>query len=184
MILTTFRQSCDKTLSHLQETFSHLQLGRASTWLVESIDVFVHSRGTTQKLNQVGNISIMDSQTLRIEPRDKKALSDIEKAIYESGLGLTPLNHGDHILIKVPPLTEERRRDLTKFVGKDGEEAKVGIRNHRQTARKEIEKQFKEEQISENEKGGLEKKIDEITKEYTDTIEEMTKTKSQEIMKI
>lgn len=184
MILNELKQSCEKTIKHLQESYGHLQVGRASTWLVENIDIYVHSRGSTQKLNQVGNITLMDAHTIRIEPRDKKALSDIEKWIYDSGLGFTPLNHGEYILIKVPPLTEERRRELTKIVSKEGEEAKVWIRNHRQTARKEVERQFKETEISENEKGGLEKKIDDVVKEYNDKIDIMITAKSQEIMKI
>ncbi|USN56092.1 MAG: ribosome recycling factor [Candidatus Peribacteria bacterium] len=151
---------------------------------MENIDVYIHSWGSTQKLNQTANIGITDAHTIKIEPWDKSILGAIEKAIYDSGLGFTPLNQGEYIMIKVPPLTEERRRDLTKIVAKDGEEAKVAIRNHRHDARKTLDTKLKNEEISENEKNSTEKKVDELTKEYNDKIDHMVRAKSEEIMKI
>ena len=138
-----------------------------------------------QKMNQVANITTMDPQTLKIEPWDKSTLADIEKAIYNSpGLGLTPLNQGDYILIKVPPLTKERRQEITKLVSSDGEDAKIAIRNHRHDARKTLDLGLKAEEISENEKNSKEKQIDEISKKYNEEIDRMVKAKSEEIMKV
>lgn len=108
----------EKVLQHLQNEFSTLQIGRASTGLVENIDVFIPSYGMTQKLPQLGNVSLMDSQTIKIEAWDKSTYSSIEKAIYDANIGLTPQNQGEYIMIKIPPLTTERRKELTKLVAK------------------------------------------------------------------
>lgn len=184
MDIASLKSACDKTLTHLEQSFLRLQLWRASTGLVEEMHVYIHSRGMDQKLNQVASINTIDAQTLKIEPWDKSVLKDIEKAIYDANLGLTPLNQGDYILIKVPPLTQERRQELTKVVSRDGEDAKVAVRNHRHDARKHVENQFKNDEISENEKGSLEKQIDEIAKKYSDEIDRMVKAKSEEVMKV
>lgn len=92
MDINQFKSACDKSIAHLEQVFMQLQIGRASTGLVENIDVYIESRGSTQKLNQTANIGIVDAQTLKIEPWDKSVLSAIEKAIYDAGLGFTPLN--------------------------------------------------------------------------------------------
>lgn len=184
MITQKLTQASEKTIQHLEKTFAGFQLWRASTWIVENVSVFVASWGMEQKMNQIANITIIDAQTIRIEPRDKKIISDIEKGIYDANLGFTPLNHGEHVLIKVPPLTQERRQELTKLVSQDGEEAKISIRNHRHDAIKEIKKQFENKDISETEKGMLEKQVDEITKEFNSKIEQLVQHKSEEVMKI
>lgn len=135
-------------------------------------------------MNQVANIVIMDSQTLKIEPWDKAVLSDIEKAIYDANIGLTPQNQWDYLMIKVPPLTTDRRKDLTKVVARDGEDAKVAIRNKRHDARKQCELQFKADDMSENTRKSIEKQVDEIAKEYNDKIDHMVKAKGEEVMKV
>ncbi len=184
MQFTELKHACEKTVEHLSDSFRTIQLGRASTGLVENIDVYVHSWGMTQKISQVWNITIMDAQTIKIEPWDKKVISDIEKGIYDSWLGFSPLNHGDYILIKVPPLTQERRKDMTKIVAKDGEEAKIALRNHRHESLRALKTQFEAKEISETEKGIQEKNIDELIKEYNVRIDEMVKHKTEEIMTI
>ncbi len=184
MDINQLKQSCEKTLAHLEQSFMRLQMWRASTGLVEEMHVHINARGMDQKMNQVASISTMDAQTLRIEPRDKSILKDIEKAIYDANVWLTPLNQWDYIMIKVPPLTQERRTEITKVVSRDAEDAKVAIRNHRHDARKHVENQFKNDELSENEKGSLEKQIDEVAKKYTDEIEQLAKTKSEEVMKL
>ncbi len=183
-IVTEFEQACDKILEHLWNSFKHLQLWRASTWLVEEIHVHVASRGMDQKLNQVANIGITDPQTLKIEPWDKSILADIEKAIYDADIGLTPLNQWDYLMIKIPPMTKERRADMTKVVGKDGEDAKIAVRNKRHDARKSAEVQFKAEGISENIRHSIENKVDEHSKKINDQIDAMVKAKSEEVMTI
>ena len=183
-IVSDFQDAAKKVISHLETAFNHLQLGRASTGLVEEIHVHVQSWGMDQKLNQVANIVIMDSQTLKIEPRDKAVLPDVEKAIYDADIGLTPQNQWGYLMINVPPLTTERRKDLTKVVARDGEDAKIALRNKRHDARKQCELQFKADEISENTRGSIEKQVDELTKEYNDQIDQMVKWKSEEVMKV
>lgn len=183
-IVSDFQESSKKIISHLETAFNHLQLWRASTWLVEEIHVHVVSWWMDQKMNQIANITIMDPQTLKIEPWDKAVLADIEKSIYNADLWLAPQNQGDYLMIKVPPLTTERRKDLTKVVARDWEDAKIAIRNKRHDARKQCELQFKADEMSENTRNSIEKQVDEIAKEYNDKIEHMVKAKSEEVMKV
>lgn len=183
-IVSDFETACKKIILHLETSFKHLQLWRASTWLVEEIHVHVTSRGMDQKMNQVANIVIVDSQALKIEPRDKTILSDIEKAVYDANIWLTPQNQWDYLLINIPPLTTDRRKELTKVVSTDGEDAKIAIRNKRHDARKQCEIQHKAEEISENTKHSIEKQVDEIAKQYNDQIDQMVKAKSEEVMKV
>ena len=137
-----------------------------------------------QKLNQVASIWVIDSQTLKIEPWDKWVLADIEKAIYDANLWLTPQNQWWYLLIKVPPLTQERRKELTKVVSRDGEDAKIALRNIRQDARKTIDNLHKDSEISENEQISYENTVDDIIKEFNETIDSMVKSKSEEVMKV
>lgn len=183
-IVSDFRSSCEKIIQHLEWAFKHLQLWRASTWLVEEIHVHVTSWGMDQKLNQVANIGIIDPQTLKIEPWDKAVLADLEKAIYDANIWLTPLNQGDYLMIKIPMLTTERRQELTKVVARDGEDSKVAIRNKRHDARKQAELQFKSDDISENTRYSIENQVDDISKEFNEKVEHMVKAKSEEVMKV
>lgn len=171
-------------MQHLQQEFSTLQIGRASTGLVENIDVFIPAYGMTQKLPQLGNVSLMDSQTIRIEAWDKSTYSSIEKAIYDANIGLTPQNQGEYIMIKIPPLTTERRKELTKLVAKMGEESKVRLRNVRHDALDEIKKEFNEKLISEDQKKAYEGEMDDMTKDFAARIDTAVKAKSEDIMKV
>lgn len=184
MRIDELRVLYDKIIAHLETAYMHLQVWRASSGLVEELHVHVTSWGMDQKMNQVANITTVDPQTLKIEPWDKAVLKDIEKSIYDAAIGLTPLNQGDYILIKVPPLTQERRKELTKVVAKDGEDAKIALRNKRHDARKALEVAYKNDEISENIKKGEENKIDELTKKFNDEVDRMVKAKSEEVMTI
>ncbi len=184
MIKDKIKKDMEKSIKHLEQEFIQLQIWRASTWLVENIDIFIPQYWMSQKLNQIANISIIDSQTIKIEPWDKSTVTAIEKAIRETDLGINPLNQWDYILIKIPPLTEERRKELTKIVNKMWEETKISIRNIRHEYKKQIENQFKNEEISEDEKKHLEKEIDEITKEFNKKVDELVEAKNKEIMTI
>ena len=184
LTIQELKPACDKIIAHLEQAFMRLSLWRASTWLVEEMHVHVTSRWMDHKLNQIANISTMDAQTIKIEPRDKAVLKDIEKAIYDANLWFTPQNQGDYIMIKVPPLTTERRKELTKVVSADGEDAKIAIRNKRHDARKHLDHQFADEEISENEKNAGYNQIDEITKKYNEEVERMVKAKSEEVMAV
>jgi len=184
MTIQELTKACDKVIAHLENTFMHLQLWRASSGLVEEIHVHVESWGMDQKMNQIANITTIDAQTLKIEPWDKKVLKDIEKAIHNSQLWLNPLNSGEYIMIKVPPLTTERRAELTKVVSRDGEDAKVALRNKRHDARKHLDLQLKAEEISKDHKTWQENKIDDLVKKYNDEVDRMVKAKSEEVMKV
>lgn len=184
MDINIIKNQMDKAIQHLEQEFSHLQLWRANTWLVEWIDVYIPDWDMKQKINQLANITLIDSQTLKIEPWDKWTWSKIEKAIYESWLWLSPINEWSYLLIKIPPLTKERRRDLTKLVSKMWEESKVAIRNIRHEWIKEIKKEFDDKIISEDQKKNYEKNLDDIIKEYSNKIDNEVKNKSEEIMKI
>lgn len=173
-----------KALKHLEEEFSRLQVWRASTWLVEDIDVYIPEWDMKQKVSQIASINIVDAQTIKIEPWDKWTVSKIEKWIFESWLWFTPINQWDWILIKIPPLTKERRQELTKLVAKMWEESKVAIRNIRQDGMKEIKKEFDEKLMSEDQKKAFEKQVEDLTKEFSTKIDTEVKNKSEDIMKI
>lgn len=137
-----------------------------------------------QKISQIANVTTIDNQTLKIEPWDKGTMSSIEKGIYDSGTGLTPQGMGSHILIKIPPMTTERRRDMTKIVSKMGEEAKIAVRNIRHDTLKDIKASVEAKLISETEQELLEKEVEKIVKEFNGKVDEEAKIKSDEIMKI
>lgn len=184
MTTQELKNACEKVIAHLEKAYMHLQLGRASSGLVEEMHVHVESRWMHQKMNQVANITTIDPQTLKIEPWDKAVLKDIEKAIYDANIGLTPQNQWDYIMIKVPALTTERRQELSKVVARDGEDAKVALRNKRHEARKHLDLQLKAEEISKDHKTGEENKIDDLCKKYNEEVDRMVKAKSEEVMKI
>ena len=184
MDIQQHKWNMEKVLQHLQHECSTLQIGRASTWLVENIDVFIPAYGMTQKLPQLGNVSLMDSQTIKIEAWDKSTYSSIEKAIYDANIGLTPQNQGEYIMIRIPPLNTERRKELTKLVAKMGEETKVRLRNVRHDMLDEIKKEFTEKTISEDQKKLSEGQADDMTKEYATKIDAMVKAKSDDIMTV
>ncbi len=184
MLENDIKKQMDKVISHLENELWQLQVGRASTSMVDWINVYIPSWWIEQKLNQIANNSILDAQTIKIQPWDKSTISSIEKAIYDSWLWLTPINQWDHILINIPALTWERRKELTKVVSKMWEDAKVSLRNIRHDFIKSIKQEFEDKTISEDEKKQKEDKVDEITKEYTKNIDDHVKFKSDEIMTI
>lgn len=184
MTPSELRTACEKIVTHLEQAFMRIQMGRASSGLVEEVHVHVSSRWMDQKMNQVANIGTIDAQTLKIEPWDRSIMADIEKAIYDADIGLTPQNQGDYLLIKVPALTQERRKEVVKIVHSDGEDAKIALRNKRHDARKDAEMAFKNDEISEDERKGHENKIDEIIKEYNEKVESLVKAKSEDVMKL
>lgn len=184
MDINLYKKNMEKAIIHLENEFSHLQVWRASTWLVENIDIYIPDWDMKQKLNQLANITIIDTQTIKIEPRDKSTLSKIEKWVYDSWLWLTPINNWDCILIKIPPLTKERRMELTKIVSKQWEEAKISIRNIRHDWIKETKIQLDQKLISEDQKKWFEKQLDDIVKEFNNKIESKVKFKSEEILKL
>ena len=165
----------------LTREFGGLRTGRASTGLLEGIRVDYH--GTPSPINQVASVSVPDPRTLVIQPWEPGLLAIIEKAIMKSDLGLTPVNDGRVIRLVIPPLTEERRKQLAKASGKLAEEARVAVRNIRQEANKRIKALEREKKISEDEsRRGLEQ-VQKLTDRFIQQVDELLKKKEQEILR-
>lgn len=171
-----------KAISSTQQELASIRTGRANPQILDR--VMVDYYGTPTPLRQMANISTPDGQTLLIQPYDKTALGEIEKAISKSDLGLTPNNDGANVRLSIPPLTEERRKELVKLVKKYGEEGKVAIRNVRRDATDLIKRLEKEENMPEDE---IKRQLDEIQKltdRYTGQLEKVITEKEQEVLKI
>lgn len=182
MDLTPHRQQMDKAIQFLLTELKALQVGRASAGLVENITV--EASYGPMKVPQVAHVTLMDAQTIKIEPRDKNELKHVEKAIYDSGSWLTPQNEGSYIIVRVPGLTQERRIEITKQVKGIGEEIKWRIRMARQDAMKDNKAIFDAKEIGEDESKRNEKDIDTLVKTMNDKIDELVKNKSDEIMTV
>jgi ribosome recycling factor len=172
----------DQTLSNLQSQYAKLRTGRASTTLVEDIKVDYY--GTPTPLNQIASISIPDSRSITIQPWDKNAFGDVERAIQKSDLGLNPINDGKLIRINIPPLTEERRKELVKLAKKYGEDAKVALRNIRRDLNDSLKKMQKDKDITEDDLHKGMDEVQELTDEYVKTVDETLAAKEKEILEI
>lgn len=181
-MLTNLDHDLKKAEEHLHNEFNKLQVGRANPSLFEGITV--HAYGSNQPIKNLANIGVLDAQTVTIQPWDRSVLRDIAKGISDANLGLTPQDNGESILIRIPPMTEERRRDLVKIAKNLSEEGKIAVRNVRQEYLKRIKASESEKTISEDQtkqfEAELQKKIDTEMKK----IEEMLKHKENEVMKI
>ena len=181
-ILSVCENEFAKIFEHIKTEYSRLQAGRASAHLVEGIQV--DSYGTKQPLKAVGSISIPDAKTIQIQPWDKSQLQTIEKAILVSDIGLTPINDGVVIRLSIPPLTEERRKDLVKVVHKLAEEARISIRHSRQKALDGMKAIEKEGKATEDQVKNFEKKLQEKVDKANQEIELIAKNKEKEVMTI
>lgn len=171
-----------KASEALKAEFAGIRTGRANPALLEGIKV--QSYGALVPLNQVAGISVPEARLLVIQPWDKNALSEIEKAILKSELGLTPVNDGRVIRLPIPTLTEERRRELSKVVKKMAEDQKVAVRNIRREANDEIKKLEKDKKISEDESKKALEKTQELTDKAIKGIDEVLAKKEKEIMEV
>ena len=179
---TELQSALDKAIEHLKGELSSLQIGRASTNLVE--DIQAESYGSMMALKAMANITCPDTKTIRIEPWDKTGLPAIEQAIIEAKIGITPQNMGDSILLPIPPLTEERRRDVVKRVHELGEHTHITVRNLRQDAMKAVKNQKDEKAISEDEAKKVEKDIQEMVDKANTETTDVTKAKEVDVMKV
>ena len=182
MDFNPYKQQMNNSVQHLTNELKSLQIGRASSWLVENINV--EATYGIMKLSQIWHITVMDAQTIKIEPRDKNEIKHIEKAIYEANTWLTPQNEWSYIIIKVPALTQERRTEITKQVKAIWEETKARIRTARQDAMKDTKKTLDAKEIWEDEHKRNEKEIDIMVKSMNEQIDELVKNKSEEVMKV
>lgn len=172
----------DKTLKHLGEEFGRLQIGRANPSLVEHC--MVEAYGMQQPLRNLANISVPDAKTLQIQPWDKSVMGAVEKSIQMANLNLNPVNRGDAILINIPPLTEERRKELVKIVHRLSEESRISVRNIRQTAHAKFKTLAQEKNITEDEAKGAEKRLQDKVDQTNEKISEMAVAKEQAILTI
>ncbi|MCH8518867.1 ribosome recycling factor [Candidatus Gracilibacteria bacterium] len=176
------KELLSKAIHHLESEFGKLQLGRANPSLVE--DIRVEQYGSLQPIKNCASVNILDVQTLSIAPWDKSLIHAIAKAITEAGVGLNPQTMGDSVMIKIPPMTEERRRDIVKVVKKFSEEAKISIRNIRAEILKTIKKQEADKLISEDASRDMEDELQKQIDEANKKIDELTKKKESDVMSI
>jgi ribosome recycling factor len=171
-----------RTIEVLKKDFSSIRTGRASLALLDGITINYYN--TQTPLQQLASLSIPESRQIAIQPWDPKIIPDIEKAILKSDLGLTPMNDGKMIRINIPPLTEERRKQLVKAVKKKAEEAKVSVRNIRRDINEELKKLEKEKHLSEDEVKKVHDEIQKITDSYITKVDEILGHKEKEILEV
>lgn len=180
-IIDSAKESMQHTIAHLEKSFLNIRAGKASPAMLGS--VFVDYYGSQTPLSQVANINTPDARTITIQPYEKSMLNPIEKAIMVANLGFNPMNNGDVIIISVPPLTEERRRDLTKQAKSEAEDAKIGIRNARKDANTDIKK-LEKDGTSEDICKSAEEDVQDLTNLYIKKIDDLLVHKEAEIMKV
>ncbi|MCK5472242.1 ribosome recycling factor [Candidatus Gracilibacteria bacterium] len=171
-----------KAVGHLTNELAGLQIGRASASLVENLEAEIY--GARQPLRNIANISVPDPKTLFIEPWDKSNLTAVEKAVRDSRLGLNPNNDGMRIVLNIPPLTEERRKELAKLVGEFAENARISVRRVREDSRKKAKATNEAEEISEDEEKLFSKKLQEKVDTVNAEIEKLARQKEGEVMQI
>jgi ribosome recycling factor len=169
------------SIVHLEKEFLNIRAGKASPQMLGS--VFVDYYGSQTPLSQVSNVSVPDARTISIQPYEKSMLQPIEKAIMLANLGFNPMNNGDMIIISVPALTEERRRDLVKQAKGEAEDAKISIRNARKDANTDIKK-LEKEGTSEDICKSAEDDIQKLTDAFIRKVDETLSIKEAEIMKV
>jgi ribosome recycling factor len=171
-----------KCVQQFQADLKKLRTGRAHPSLIENLKVDYY--GTETPLQQLANIGIEDARTLVVTPWDKAAVQAVEKAVYKSDLGLTPNTAGTVIRIPLPPLTEERRRDITKVVRGDAEGARVAVRNVRRDVLQDVKEALKEKMISQDEEKKAQEEIQKLTDKHVAEIEQVLTAKEKEIMQV
>ncbi len=181
-ILLETEEKMQNTLDALNRELSKVRTGRANPQMLDPVRVDYY--GALSPINQVGNIAVPEPSQLLIKPYDRSIVKDIEKAILAANLGVTPQNEGDQIRIVIPPLTEERRKDLVKQVKKTGEDSKVAIRNVRRDANDAIKKQEKASDISEDDSKGYQEDVQTLTDEYIEKINQSVLAKEKDLMTV
>jgi len=176
------RAQMEKAVEATRREFGTIRTGKASPALLETVRVDAY--GSSLPLNQVGTVSAPEPRLLVVQPWDKGLIGEIERAIQSSGLGLNPSNDGNVIRIPIPPLTEERRRELAKMLHKLAEEGRIGIRHARQEANKEIRRRQQAHELSEDEARRQLDEIQKLTDEYVARIDQLLESKEREVMEV
>ena len=177
-IVDTAKESMDQTLAHLEKEMLNLRAGKANPIMLSSVKLDYY--GTMTAISQVANINTPDARTITVQPWEKGMLQEIEKAILIANLGFNPMNNGESIIINIPPLTEERRRDLAKIAKSETENAKIGIR----AARKEANDDIKKSEASDDIQKNYEIDIQELTDSYNAKADEIFRIKEKEILTV
>jgi ribosome recycling factor len=172
----------EAAVEHLKRELSGLRTGRASTALLDNIKVDYY--GTPTSLKQVANIGVPESRLITVQPWEPPLIKEIEKVLLASGLGLTPSNDGKVIRIPIPPLSEERRKELIKVCKKHGEEAKVHVRNIRREGNEELKHFQKDSKLTEDELRKSEAEIQKLTDQYVQKVDQILKKKEEEILEV
>ncbi|MFZ9734155.1 MAG: ribosome recycling factor [Burkholderiaceae bacterium] len=181
-IRVSTEQKMTKSLDNLKSGLSKVRTGRAHPGLLEQITVDYY--GTPTPLSQVANLTLVDARTIGVAPWEKKMVAVVEKAIRESDLGLNPAGSGDLIRVPMPPLTEERRRELTKVVKSEGEDCKVAVRNIRRDANEQLKKMMKDKLISEDDERRAQEDTQKLTDRFVAEIDKILAQKEAEIMTV
>ncbi len=181
MIYDEFKSSNNKTLNHFESELGKIRAGKASPAMLGS--VMIDYYGSMTPINQVANINTSDARTITVQPWEKALLAEIAKGIINANLGLNPQNNGEQLIISVPPLTEERRRELVKRAKAESETAKIGIRTNRKDAL-DFLKDLKTEGLSEDQNKDAEDEIQKITNGFVKKIDELLEIKEKDIMTI
>ena len=181
MIYDDLRSSNLKKIEHFETELAKIRAGKASPSMLSGVMVEYYEAMTP--LQQVANVSVMDARTLIVQPWEKSVLNDIAKGIIDSNLGLNPQNNGEQLIISVPPLTEERRRDLVKKAKAESENAKIGLRNNRKDAL-DLIKELKNDGLSEDMMKDAESEIQDITNDYSNQIDAFLSIKEKDIMTV
>ncbi|MDP2783720.1 MAG: ribosome recycling factor [Sulfurimicrobium sp.] len=178
----TAEQKMQKSLESLKIDLAKVRTGRAHTGILDHVTVDYY--GSPTAINQVANVTLVDSRTIGVQPWEKKMVGAIERAIRDSDLGLNPATQGEMIRVPMPPLTEERRRELTKVVKTEGEGAKVAIRNLRRDANGQMEKMLKDKAIGEDDDRRGQDEIQKLTDRYVAEVDKMLQAKEVELMAV
>ena len=181
-VLSKYRDRMDKAIAALKDEFSSLRTGRASAGLLDQ--VMVDAYGSSVPLNTVGSVSVPEPRSISVNIWDRGLVVSVEKAIRNAGLGLNPVVDGQSLRVPIPPLTEERRKDLAKIAGKYAEQQKIAIRNVRREANDDLKKAEKDSAITQDEQRRMETEVQKFTDEAIKRVDEALKTKEQEIMQV
>ena len=181
-IKKTMEAKMDQSIEALKNNLSKIRTGRANPALLDAIHVEYY--GSMVPLSQVANVSLLDARTISVQPWEKGMGAKIEKAIRESDLGLNPASMGDLIRVPMPPMSEERRKEMTKLVRTEGENAKIAVRNLRRDANEAVKKLVTDKQASEDDQKRSEADIQKLTDKHVATIDQLVAAKEQEVMAV
>ena len=181
-IRKTTEQKMNKSVDSLKTDLGKVRTGRAHPGILDHVHVDYY--GTSMPINQVANISLADARTITVQPWEKKMVGAVERAIRDSDLGVNPATHGDVIRIPMPPLTEERRRDMTKIVRAEAENARVAVRNIRRDANDHLKRLLKDKSVSEDEEHRAQEEIQKMTDRHIADIDQLLQAKEAELMAV